>query len=111
MLVLLLIVQFAVWAHTVHVAQATAAEALAAARADDGSAAAGRQRADQVRAQIGRRLLAGATVGVTRSADTARVEISGAAPRVVPLPFLTFPVHVTVSGPVERFRPDAEPQG
>jgi hypothetical protein len=110
MLMLLLIVQFAVWAHTVHVAQAAAAEALAAARAEGGSAAAGQAHADQVRAQIGRRLLAGATITVTRGDDTARVEISGAAPRVVPLPFLNLPVHVTVSGPVERFRPDTEPQ-
>lgn len=111
MLLILLIVQFAVWAHAVHVAQATAAEALAAARVEDGSAAAGRRRAERVRAQIGRRVLARATITVTRGADTAQVEVSGDAPRVVPLPFLQFPVRANASGPLERFRPATEPQG
>jgi Flp pilus assembly protein TadG len=105
LMLVLLIVQFGVWAHTTHVAHATATEALAAARLDNGSAAEGKRRAHQVRARIGRRLLSGATITVTRNADAAQVDISGAAPRVIPVPFLTFPIHVTVSGAVERFRP------
>jgi Flp pilus assembly protein TadG len=103
---ILLIVQFGMWAHTLHVAHATAAEALAAARLEDGSTAAGQRRAQQVRAQIGRRLLANATITVTRGVDLAQVEITTAAPRVIPLPIGGFPVHVKVSGPVEHFRPD-----
>ena len=105
MLLVLLVVQFGVWAHTVAVARGVAAEALVEARIEGGSAALGRQRAEQVRAQIGQRLLADAEVSVTRYIDTATVRISGAAPRIIPAPFLRFPVQVTVVGPVERFRP------
>jgi hypothetical protein len=106
----LLVVQFGVWAHTTHVAYAAATEALAAARLENGSVADGQQRANQVRAQIGQSLLSDTTITVTRNADTAQVDISGTAPRVIPLPFLTFPIHATVSGPVERFRAETAQQ-
>jgi Flp pilus assembly protein TadG len=105
MLLILLIVQFAVWAHASSVAQATAEEALAAARVQGGSAAAGQQRAQQVLAQIGGAVLPDPHITVTRSAVTATVEITGTAERVLPVPGLALPVTVTVTGPVERFVP------
>ncbi len=106
LLLVLLVIQFGIWAHAVHVAQAAAVEGLTAARVDGGTAAAGQQRAEQVRAQIGRHIVAGAHISVTRGLDTAAVDITGTAPRVVPLPFLHFPIHVHVTGSVEHFRPD-----
>ena len=109
MLLILLIVQFAIWAHASSVAQATAEEALAAARVQGGSAAAGQQRAQQVLGQIGRTVLVSPQVSVTRSAVTATVQITGTAEEVLPVPGLAFPVHVTVTGPVERFVPATEP--
>jgi len=105
MLLILLVVQFALWAHASAVAQATAEEALAAARVQGGSAAAGQQRAHQVLAQIGGAVLAGPRITVTRSPVTATVQITGTAERVLPVPGLAVPVTVTVTGPVERFVP------
>jgi hypothetical protein len=106
MLLILLIVQFAVAQNAYAVAQNAAEEALAAARVQGGTAAAGQQRADQVLAQIGG-TLTGAKVTVSRTADTVTVEISGTADQVLPVPGLSFTVTATASGPVERFIPFA----
>jgi Flp pilus assembly protein TadG len=107
MLLILAIVQFAVWAHASEVAQATAEEALAAARVQGSSAAAGQQRAQQVLGQIGSAVLVSPQVAVTRTANSATVQISATAEQVIP--FFRMPVHVTVTGPVERFIPDVLP--
>ena len=105
MVLILLVIQFGIWAHATHVAQATAEEALAAARVQGGTAAAGQQRASQVLAQIGSAVLTSPHVSVTRTATTTTVRITATAERVVPLPGLALPVTVTVTGPVERFVP------
>ena len=103
MLLILMIVQFAVWEHASAVAQDAAAEALAAARVQGGTAAAGQQAADQVLSQVGGGALAGAKVTVTRTADTATVQVSAVAPEVLPFPGLSFSVTATAAGPAERF--------
>jgi len=105
MLLILLVIQFGVWAHATHVAQATAEEALAAARVQGGTAAAGQARARQVLGQIGGAILLSPHVSVTRTATTVTVTITADAERVLPLPGLGLPVTVTVTGPVERFVP------
>jgi Flp pilus assembly protein TadG len=105
MLLILLVIQFGIWAHATHVAQATAQEALAAARVQGGTTAAGQQRASQVLAQIGSAVLTSPHIVVTRTATTTTVRITATAERVVPLPGLALPVTVTVTGPVERFVP------
>jgi Flp pilus assembly protein TadG len=109
MLLILAIVQFAVWAHASSVAQATAEEALAAARVQGSSAAAGQQRAQQVLGQIGGAILVGPQVSVTRTAGSATVQITATAERIIP--FIATPVRVTVTGPVERFVPDTDLPG
>lgn len=106
MLIILVIVQFAVVWYAHAVAQATAEEALAAARVQGGSAAAGEQRAAHVLGQIGSAVLVGPQVSVTRSAVSATVQVRAAVERVVPLPGLSLPFTVTVTGPVERFVPE-----
>jgi Flp pilus assembly protein TadG len=106
MLLILLIAQFAVWEQASAIAQATAQEALAAARVQGATAADGQQRAAQVLAQIGSPVLTGTTVTVTRTAATVTVEVTGTAEQVLPLPGLSFPVMATAAGPVERFIPD-----
>ena len=105
MLLILLVIQFGIWAHATHVAQATAEEALAAARVQGGTTAAGQNRASQVLGQIGGAILISPHVTITRTATTVTVTITASAERVVPLPGLTLPVTVTVTGPVERFVP------
>ena len=106
MLLILLIVQFAVWEHASQIAQAAASEALAAARVQGGSAAAGQQRAAQVISQIGGSVLVAPRVSVSRTGTTVTVRVTATAETVIPVPGLSFPVTVTVSGPVERFAAD-----
>ena len=105
MLLILLIIQFAVWEHAESIAHATAEEALAAARVQGGTAAAGQQRAAQVISQIGSSVLTGPRVSVTMTAADVTVRVTGTAERVLPVPGLTFAVTATVTGPVERFVP------
>jgi len=105
MLLILLIVQFAIWEHAEDIAHATAEEALAAARVQGGTAAGGQQRAAQVISQIGTGVLTGPQVSVALTAADVTVRVTGTAERVLPFPGLTFPVTATVTGPVERFVP------
>jgi Flp pilus assembly protein TadG len=103
MLLILLIIQYAIWADATHIAQATAEEALAAARVQGGTAAAGQQRARQVLAQAGRGVLTAPQISITRTAVTATVQITGTSERLLPVPGIPLTVHVTVTGPAERF--------
>ena len=105
MLLILLVIQFAVWEHAEAIAHATAEEALAAARVQGGTAAGGQQRAAQVISQIGTGVLTGPQVSVALTAADVTVRVTGTAERVLPFPGLTFPVTATVTGPVERFVP------
>lgn len=104
LLMLLAIVQFALWSHATHIAQAAASQGLAAARAQGGTAAAGSASAQQVLDQLARGPLTGSIVNADRTATSASVRISGTAASVVP--FLSLPVHAETAGPVERFVPD-----
>ncbi|MFE1961523.1 TadE/TadG family type IV pilus assembly protein [Streptomyces sp. NPDC059479] len=101
--VILLLAQATLWWHAVHIAQATAAHALSAARVENGTAASGHQQAQQVLGQLGRGPLRGARVNVTRGADRAEVRITGTVTSVVP--FLHMPVQTQAAGPTEQFRP------
>ena len=101
--VILLLAQAAVWAHGIQVAQATAADALAVTRVQNGTPAAGQAEANHMLDQLGRGPLNGAHIAVTRDADHATVSITGTANSVVP--FLKLPIHVSAVGPTEQFRP------
>jgi Flp pilus assembly protein TadG len=101
----LLIAQWALWAHATHIAQAAASEALSAARVHGGTLAASQTRAQHVLDQLGRGPLTSPQVTVTRDAHRAAVTITGAATSV--LPFLRLPVHAEATGPVEVFHAPA----
>ncbi len=66
---LLAIIQFALWSHATHIAQAAASQGLAAARAQDGTAAAGAAGALQMLDQLDSGPLTGASVTADRSAS------------------------------------------
>lgn len=104
LLMLLAIVQFALWSHATHIAQAAASQGLAVTRAQDGTAAAGSASAQQMLDQLARGPLTGASVSANRSQTSASIRISGTATSVIP--FLHLPVHAEAAGPVERFVPD-----
>lgn len=104
LLMLLAIVQFALWSHATHIAQAAASHGLAAVRAQHGTVAAGSASARQILTELGRGPLAATTVTVDRSADTASIHITGVASPVIPL--LRLPVHAEATGRTERFVPE-----
>lgn len=101
LLMLMAIVQFAVWSHAEHVAQAAASQALAAARVEDGTAATGTVQARRLLDELAGGPLREPEVDVDRTATQVTVRIRGVATSVVP--FLTLPVHAEAAGPVERF--------
>ncbi|MFE0104480.1 TadE family protein [Streptomyces sp. NPDC059009] len=101
--IVLLIAQYALWAHATHIAQATAAHSLAAARVEEGTEQDGQREAQRVLDQLGRSALRGPRVEVERGADRASVRVAGSASAV--LPFLHLSVHAQADGPVEVFRP------
>ena len=103
LLMLLAIVQFALWSHATHIAQAAASQGLAAARTQHGTAAAGSAGAQQMLDQLAGGPLTGASVSIDRTATSASVRISGTATSVIP--FLSLPVRAEAAGPVERFMP------
>jgi hypothetical protein len=103
--VLMMVVQFGVWAHATHVAHAAATTGLATARADGQSAQAAHQDAAGLLNSLGGSgLLQQTTIVATRDAEHATVRVDGTAATVVP--GLKLPVRVEVSGPVDRFTPD-----
>lgn len=103
MFVLMLIVQFALFAHARNVAEQAAQEGAAAARAFDGSADAGQAKAENFLAQIASESIKGQSVSVTRNAEEASVTVTGTVISLVP--GMHLPVRETATGPVERYVP------
>jgi hypothetical protein len=100
----MLVIQFGLWFHAVHVAQAAAQEGVRAARVEGGSEAIGLERAESFLLRAGPTIIREREVESTRTADEARVIVSGFAVEVVP--GLRLPVKADATSPVERFRAD-----
>lgn len=103
LLLVMLVVQFALWEHAQHIAEAAAQRGAETARVERGSDAAGRAMAQTAVAQLGGSLLVDPVVSVSRSGDVVTVDVTGSAAAVVP--FLSLPVRAVAVGPVERFVP------
>ncbi len=101
LLLVLLVVQFALWQHGVHVATAAAEEGERAARLEGGTAAAGAAKARDFLATLGPNLVIAPQVTAHRDQTTARVEIHATAEPLVP--WLRLPIHAVAEGPVEVF--------
>lgn len=97
------IIQFGLLWHAQHVAQAAAAEAVAAARAYNVAGDAGRQRGDQVLSQLGAGVLPHASISVSREGGEAAADVSGQAESIIPG---WHPgVHAHASAPLEIYVP------
>jgi Flp pilus assembly protein TadG len=94
------VVQFALWAHATHIAQAAANAGVQAARAYTSTAQAGRDDATTILDQLAGTVLTGTHVDASRDATTATVTVTGQA--VAVLPGLHLPVRVSVTAPRER---------
>lgn len=107
MLLILLIAQFALWAHATHFAQAAASQALSAARVQGGTAGTGQAAARSVLTQLGDSVLKDGHAEVTRGPETTTVDVRGTVTQIVP--FLALPVRARSAGPTERFVAGAGP--
>jgi Flp pilus assembly protein TadG len=99
LLLLMLVVQFAVWAHAEHVAQAAANTGVQTARAYRATPDQGRADAVTVLANSAGTVLTGVQVTAGRDATTATVTVIGQAMTVVP--GLHLPVRASVTAPRE----------
>ena len=102
MILVLVVVQLALWQHARQVLLAAAQEGARAARAQGGTAEEGRARALDYIEQIGPDLVSSPAVEVNRSLDIVSVQVRGQAVNIVP--GLPLRVTATSAGPVERFR-------
>lgn len=101
LLLILGIVQFALWEHATHVAQAVAEQGLAAGRVQGGTDRAATAEAQSVLGQLGTGVMSDPSVSATRGAVTTTVVVTGQAEAI--LPFLSLPVRSVATGPTERF--------
>jgi Flp pilus assembly protein TadG len=104
-LLVLSVVQFALFEHATHIAEAAAEQGLAASRVANGTAADGNAAATNLLDQIGNAVLASTGVNTTRGDTTTSVTVTGHAEAV--LPWLTLPVRVEMNSPTERFVAEA----
>ena len=98
---ILLIVQFALWQHAQHVAQAVAQQGLAAGRVQGGSQQTAQAQAHAVLDQLGSSVLIHSAISTSRDPDTTTVTVTGYAEPV--LPFFHLPVRSTAAGETEHF--------
>lgn len=100
LLVLVGIIQGAIWLHASNVAHLAATNALTAARVQDGTSGAGHAAGESTIDQAGSNALTGTAVSVTRGAVTVTVTVTGHAPTFIP--GWHPPIRQTVTGPAER---------
>jgi hypothetical protein len=104
LVLVLLVVQTALWWHAAHLADAAAARAAVVTASLDGSAGSGVEAAESFAGAAGARLTRPPVV--TRSGEEASATVEVAVPHVVP----GFPTRVRRSSvaPVERFVPEGD---
>jgi Flp pilus assembly protein TadG len=104
LLLVMLVIQFGLWFHAQHVAQAAAEEGARAARSASGSASAGQERSEAFLDQAGPTIITDRVVTASRTADIVTVQVHGRSVNVVP--GIALPINATATSPVERFRVD-----
>jgi Flp pilus assembly protein TadG len=95
------VVQFALWEHATHVADAVAQQGLAVGRLQGETAAAGQAEAQSVLDQLGTGVLVAPDITATRTATTTTVVVTGHAESVFGL--FSLPVTAVASGPTEDY--------
>lgn len=102
MLVLMTLIQFALWAHAAQVAQLAASEGDRVTRSLGGGATAGVNQAQSILKGPGSDLSSSEATVVVDAGDEARMTVMGSA--VSLLPGLSFPVSAVATGPLQEFR-------
>ena len=104
LLLIMMIIQFGIWYHASHVAQAAAQEGVRTARVEAGTASAGKLRAERFVSSAAPTLLVDVNVAATRSANAARVDVNATVRSIVP--GLSLPVHAHAESTLESFKAD-----
>ncbi len=100
LLLIMGVIQFALWEHATHVASAAAQQALAEARLQGETATAGQTEAKTVLEQVGTGVLVAPRVTTTRTPTATTVVVTGRAESIVGI--LALPVRAVATGPTER---------
>ena len=103
------VVQFAIWEHASGVAEAAAQQGLSVARLQGETARAGSAETDSVLAQLGTGVLIAPTVSVRRSGATTEVVVRGQAESI--LGVFSLPVRAVAAGPTEPPAPSVPTSG
>lgn len=103
LLLIMGVIQFALWQHASHVARTVAQQGVAAARVEGASTTTGQNEAQTVLTQLGANELRNPHIATTRDGNATTVVVTGEATSV--LPFFHLPVRAVATGPTERFRP------
>ena len=101
LLLIMAVIQFALWEHATHIAEAVAQQGVSVTRLQGETAGAGETQAQTVLDQLGPSVLAGSHVTATHTAATATVTVTGHAESIIGL--LTLPVRATATGPTETY--------
>ena len=101
LLLIMGVIQFALWEHAEHVATAVAQQGVAVGRLQDETAAAGQQEAQSVLDQLGPSVLTGTTITATRTGEMTTVTVTGHAESIIGL--FALPVKATAAGATEIF--------
>ncbi len=109
LLLILGVVQFALWEHATNLAEAAAQQGLSVARLQGETARAGTAETESVLAQLAGGVLVGPQVSATRTGATTTVVVSGHAESVVGI--FSLPVRATAVGPTEPPAPNAQGAG
>ena len=103
LLLILGVIQFALWEHATGVAEAAAQQGLSVARLQGESAQAGTAETRSVLDQLGTGVLIGPQVTTTRTVTATTVVVSGHAESIVGI--FSLPVRATAAGPTEPSLP------
>jgi Flp pilus assembly protein TadG len=97
------VIQFALWQHAEHIASAVAQQGVSVGRLQGETAAAGKNEAQSVLNQFGSTVLVDSNIAATRTAATTTVTVTGHAESI--LGIFSLPVKAVAVGPSE---PDVE---
>jgi Flp pilus assembly protein TadG len=106
LLLIMGVIQFALWQHATHVAGAVAQQGLAVGRLQGETAAAGQSEAQSVLDQLGSGVLIDSNIIATRTGTTTTVVVTGHAESIVGL--FSLPVKATATGPTEIYHANAQ---
>ena len=101
LLLIMGVIQFALWEHAVHIADAVAQQGVSVGRLQGEPAEAGAQQARSVLDQLGPSVLTGVTITATKTTEMTTVSVTGHAESI--LGVFSLPVSATATGASEQY--------